>query len=228
MSDPEAGPRKLSYRGSDIVVEYDVKRCIHAAECVKGHGGVFAPNRHPWVDPARADAGTIAEVIERCPSGALTYRRLDGGPPEGSPKDSVAKIAPSGPLYVSGRIRIDLPGNQVLRMNRAALCRCGASKNKPFCDNTHAETGFTDPGMIEGGRLIPAESGAGESEDAAGEVLVVTCVADGPLLVRGSLTVAAADGKVSRGDKGALCRCGASSTKPFCDGTHRRSGFKSD
>ena len=94
--------------------------------------------------------------------------------------------------------------------------------DKPFCDDSHHGLGFNDDGIIRGGRLVP-----GGDAPAGSEPVTVVCAKDGPLLVRGPLTLTGEDGVTSKGDKGALCRCGASSTKPFCDGTHRRIGFSS-
>lgn len=146
-------------------------------------------------------------------------------------QDNVCRVAADGPLHINGRIRIVLPGGAVVQTSEAFLCRCGASRDKPFCDDSHCDSGFADSGTIQGGRLLPAERAAGRAgEDAAEKdpnqgTVTITCAANGPLLVRGPLAVLGEDGQVLRGEKGALCRCGASSTKPFCDGSHRSGGF---
>src|SRR3989442_7833055 len=75
------GMRKV-YRGRDIEVSFDLDICIHVAECLRGDPKVFQLRRRPWVLPDAGDANVIAEVVERCPSGALQYTRLDGGPQE--------------------------------------------------------------------------------------------------------------------------------------------------
>lgn len=136
------------------------------------------------------------------------------------PSGNVADVPPGGPLCLSGRIRIEAGGEQIDDTDDVALCRCGHSGNKPYCDGTHNQVGFDDPGVIQGGRLVP-----GADEPDEDEPVVIVCATDGPLLVRGPLTVVAADGKTVSGTKGALCRCGISATKPFCDGSHRDSGF---
>ena len=103
---------------------------------------------------------------------------------------------------------------------RVALCRCGASSNKPFCDNTHETAGFQDRGAI---------GETGDGFDAPGGVLQVRRAKNGPLLVTGNVTLVNAAGRVAwRGTKCALCRCGASSNKPFCDGAHKEAGFEAD
>lgn len=225
MSD--AGGRKVrSYEADDIVVEYDPKRCIHAAECVRGLPDVFDPERVPWIDPERAEAEAITEVVERCPTGALHYRRKDGGDDEAPDARNVARVDPRGPVFVRGRIRLELPNGEVFNETRLALCRCGASDDKPFCDGSHLEIGFDDAGAIRGGRLVPAEE-AGVEQDAASAV-TFACAPDGPMLVKGPLRVVGTDGSVAEGVKGALCRCGHSETRPFCDGSHRDVGFEAD
>ncbi len=137
-----------------------------------------------------------------------------------------AAIAKAGPICMTGLVRVELPGGDVRETAEAALCRCGQSADKPFCDGSHAAAGFDDPGLIEGGRLVAGPDGAEADAREADDPVTIVCAADGPLLVRGPLTVIAADGRTSQGRKGALCRCGVSSTKPFCDGSHRRIEFK--
>ena len=222
--------RKLrTYEGDGIVVEYDLKRCIHSAECVRGLPDVFDPDRVPWIDPSRAEADVIADVIERCPTGALHYRRTDGAPAERADEANVAVIEADGPVYVRGRLRIELPGGEVMDETRVAFCRCGASADKPFCDGSHDDAEFRDAGIVQGGRLVPAEElagDAGEADSVHADGVTFSCRPDGPLLVSGPLRVEATDGRTVEGAKGAFCRCGHSSTKPFCDGSHKAAGFE--
>ena len=135
--------RTREYEGNGIVVAYELRRCIHAAECVKGLPAVFDPDRRPWIQAAEADADAVAEVVRRCPTGALTYRRTDGAPQEAPPEAAVEAV-PDGPLHVRGAVELrDHEGALCWTGMRAALCRCGASNNKPFCDNSHRKVGFT-------------------------------------------------------------------------------------
>jgi len=131
-----------SYEGEGVTVTYDLGRCIHAKECVHGLPRVFDPHRRPWVDPDAADADAVAAVVRRCPTGALHVRRHDGGPGEAPPEPAV-RLVPDGPLYVQGSIELR-DHDDTLRWTdtRVALCRCGASKNKPFCDNSHLDIDF--------------------------------------------------------------------------------------
>ncbi len=139
------------------------------------------------------------------------------------PRGATARVLPSGPLSLTGRVRVEASGETVAENDAAgagiALCRCGRSRSKPLCDGSHRGAGFADPGLIQGGRLAPG-SGGGDDEP-----VVIACAPNGPLLVRGLLAVVASDGEEARGARGALCRCGASATKPFCDGAHRAEGF---
>jgi len=214
--------KSLRYESETIVVSYDPKRCIHAAECVHGLPGVFEKDRRPWIDPSQASPDEIVEVVSRCPTGTLTYERKDGGAGEEPLKENIATLAQDGPVYISGNIEIKTSEGQQ-QETRVALCRCGASKNKPFCDNSHLEAGFSDAGEIGDGRLVQAE------EISPPATVRLTAAPNGPLLVDGPLTVRSADGSQScSGSKGALCRCGASEKKPFCDGTHNVTGFEAD
>jgi len=131
------------YESEGVVVTYEARRCIHAEECVHGLPAAFDPKRKPWVDAKAAPADAIARVIERCPTGALQYERRDGGPQEAPPSMNTVRIAADGPLYLHGRVRIDdADGQPVVRDTRVALCRCGQSALKPFCDGTHKKIGF--------------------------------------------------------------------------------------
>lgn len=212
-------PRLQVCPGQRMTVQYDRKRCIHSEECVRGLPAVFSAARDPWITPDAASADQLAAVIHRCPTGALHYQRHDGGPAEPPAEHNIATIALDGPLYLRGDLAVMLATGE-LRETRAALCRCGASRYKPFCDGSHTPTGFRDPGE-------PAATAIGE--DSGHGPLAVNPAPDGPLLVTGPLEIRNARGTpVVRGREFALCRCGASGNKPFCDGSHKRIGFRSE
>lgn len=143
------------YESDEITVAYDASRCIHAAECVKGLPRVFNPRERPWVRPDAAEAERIREVVLRCPTGALFIpSEVEGaeigaaGEPEGPGSEaSTIEVSNTGPLFLRGRfVVVDHEGEEVIRDSRIALCRCGASRNKPFCDGTHGEIGFPGEG----------------------------------------------------------------------------------
>ena len=210
------------YSSDGITGTYDAKRCIHAAECVHGVPEVFDPERKPWINAGKGAPSEIAETVLKCPTGALHFERHDGGKSEAVPDRNSASIAANGPLYFEGNLTLTLPDGSALRETRAALCRCGSSQNKPFCDNTHLETKFSDPGGLDVQR-----GGSGKAEDKGGE-LEVRSAPNGPLLLQGPVTIKSADG-ICQTDTArcALCRCGGSQrTNPFAMGTHGRINFR--
>ena len=135
------------YRGRDIEVSFDLDICIHVAECLRGEPRVFELDRRPWVLPDQGDADVVAKVVERCPSGALQYVRHDGKPQEAH--DGTTTVTPmrNGPLLVVGKVEVKHEDGTVETLPRASLCRCGQSRNKPFCDNQHIGTNFRAPGV---------------------------------------------------------------------------------
>lgn len=211
-----------TYTSDAINVEYDAKRCIHAEVCVTRLRAVFDPAKRPWIQPEQTpSADALAAVIEDCPSGALHYLRKDGGAQEAVPAVNTGRVAANGPLYLRGEIQLtDADGNVTLTETRLALCRCGASHNKPYCDNSHKAAGFTAD-------ADPARTAIGA--EPAGGVLRVTPNRNGSVVAAGRLTITDEAGRVIYdGEKTWLCRCGASHNKPFCDGTHKAIGFTTD
>ena len=131
------------YRNGQIAVLWEPKLCIHAGYCFRGLPEVFQPQNRPWVKVDAATADKIAEVVMTCPTGALHFERLDGGPQETPAEETTINARPNGPLYVRGKLRITGPGGILIREDtRLALCRCGHSENKPFCDGSHRRVGF--------------------------------------------------------------------------------------
>jgi len=133
------------YRGREIEVSFDLDLCVHIGECLRGDRRVFKLDRRPWVLPDEADADAVAEIVERCPSGALQYRRVDGGAEEEHAGTSVMPIR-DGPLLVVGNIEVRRDDGTIENLPRATLCRCGFSEHKPFCDNKHLAVNFRAPG----------------------------------------------------------------------------------
>lgn len=132
------------YSNDEIVVIWDPEKCIHARECVKGLPQVFNREKTPWVDISGADSKEIMKVIDRCPSGALSYKMVKKAG-ESETTYAQIKVMKNGPLLVEGDCAlIDSTGKEVARAGHLALCRCGSSGNKPFCDGTHIKIGFDD------------------------------------------------------------------------------------
>ena len=211
----------FSYPGEQAVVHWDGRLCIHYGDCSRAEGELFVAGRQPWCQPDLAGDEEIRDVITRCPTGALTVVIKGETWSETPASVNTLFVSQDGPLYLSGDISIeggvdDITGKRV----RAALCRCGLSANKPYCDNSHAEGGFKDSGAV---------GQKGEGNEEKGGELNIKPAPNGPLLVRGSLEIRTASGRAAwHGRSVALCRCGASQNKPFCDGSHKTVGFNSD
>jgi CDGSH-type Zn-finger protein/uncharacterized Fe-S cluster protein YjdI len=223
--DPRASPAPTSHvegaveyiEGKDLTLIYEGKKCIHARFCVTGAPDVFLANVvGPWIKPDAIDADSLVEIAHACPSGAIRYKRKDGKHDESAPPVNLIAVRESGPYAVRADIHLD----DYASFYRATLCRCGASKNKPFCDGSHHEVAFSATGEPPTGStdMLPVRNG----------VLSIEPQTDGPLQVRGNLEIVSGTGRVvARLTQARLCRCGGSATKPFCDGTHARIGFKS-
>jgi CDGSH-type Zn-finger protein/uncharacterized Fe-S cluster protein YjdI len=203
--------------GRAMTLIYEGHRCIHARFCVTGAPRVFLANvTGPWIHPDAIDVERLVAIAQECPSGAIRYRRKDGLPDESAPPVNLAAIRENGPYAVHAALVLD--GAQA--GFRATLCRCGASKNKPFCDGSHHAVEFSATGEPASGQtdMLPVRDG----------MLVIDPQLDGPLQVKGNLEITSGTGRVvARVTTTYLCRCGGSAKKPFCDGTHARIGFRS-
>ena len=169
-----------------------------------------------WIHPGRATPGEVAELAHNCPSGAIRYQRIDGAPGEAAPRVNTISVRENGPLAVHAGIRI--PGQEPAY--RATFCRCGASKRKPFCDGSHVAAGFVATGE-------PKTREGMDLQERSGELKVVP-MADGPFAFEGPFEIVSGTGRtILRGVRAALCRCGQSRNKPYCDGQHVMAKFKS-
>lgn len=172
----------------------------------------------------------IAEVVARCPTGALTMDLGDGRCYEPTPAIAEVTVCADGPLYLRGQIElVGSDGQTIAHETRVALCRCGASGNKPYCDGSHESIGFFEPGRaiippVAEAAALPAAAGAAGAPGNG--VLRVTLRPHGPLKTEGPVRVCPAEGEAAyAGDQCFFCRCGGSANKPFCDGTHKKIGF---
>ncbi|MGW7077982.1 (4Fe-4S)-binding protein [Streptomyces sp. NPDC054871] len=130
--------RAKPYRGEHITVTFDGRRCLHAAECVRGLPRVFDTGRRPWISPDAAPADEVADVVRRCPSGALQYETAAGATERPTAPTTVERRA-DGTLVIRGDLRIRAAGDggagREMRETRVMLCGCGASGNQPYCDH---------------------------------------------------------------------------------------------
>ncbi|MHC1717752.1 MAG: (4Fe-4S)-binding protein [Acidaminococcaceae bacterium] len=137
-------PRKSkAYVGKNITIHDNRSICAHAAECINCLPKVFDPCKKPWINPDGADAEAIIAVIERCPSGALSYTINDEHHVDWGNSKSVIKVTKGGPLCCDGGIIIKDADQTVPQAeSHYTLCRCGKSANKPFCDGAHLDEKF--------------------------------------------------------------------------------------
>jgi uncharacterized Fe-S cluster protein YjdI/CDGSH-type Zn-finger protein len=139
--------RIQTYPAPGITVTFDPSLCIHSAVCINSLPAVFDVRRQRWVRPEAATAPEVAATIDRCPSGALKYV-LEGSAEtttdaSNEPVETTIQASVNGPLLVQGTFQLqDENGREVSSSGRAALCRCGATTNQPFCDGSHKRIGF--------------------------------------------------------------------------------------
>jgi len=223
-------PRVITYPGEVVSVAWDKNLCIHAAECGRAKNDLFETGRDPWCDPSLVDEAAVREVVARCPSGALSVSagQVDTAGAAGGTdaSDRTARntitVSSDGPLFLAGQLDIaDAPERAPGLAERAALCRCGLSGNKPYCDNGHRAGNWREHGAI-------GETGDADPSDEGG-TLSVEVMKDGPLRVSGPMTMfSGAAREAWHGDRTVLCRCGLSGRKPFCDGSHRKQGWSDE
>ena|SRR5690606_4629876 len=133
------------YDNGDITVVWQPDKCIHSTMCWNGLGEVFNPKKRPWIDMQGAATERIIDQVKKCPSGALSYVSNEPAPIEKETINTIIEPAPNGPLMIYGNITINrADGTEEHKHNVTALCRCGASANKPFCDGSHTRIGFKD------------------------------------------------------------------------------------
>jgi CDGSH-type Zn-finger protein/uncharacterized Fe-S cluster protein YjdI len=212
--------------GKHATIHFDARRCVHSRNCVLAHPDVFVPNvKGEWIYP---DAQPVQELIrlgQNCPSGAIRVTVNAGSgatsdldSSEGYPLVNLLRVRENGPLAIEAELQIS---GQAQLSPRAALCRCGQSQNKPFCDGSHSEAGFVASGE-------PATTQFEALEYRSGPVNVKPAP-NGPLRVIGNLEIVSGTGRTcNKVTETYLCRCGQSRNKPYCDGSHKAAGFKAD
>lgn len=144
------GKETHHYSNDEITVVWKPALCSHSTNCWKGLGEVFNPRAKPWINMQGASTEKIVEQIRRCPSGALSYvpKSPEANPPENMlPAEEAVQVQvlPNGPYLIQTECVIKhSDGREERRTGSVALCRCGASANKPFCDGSHRSSGFHD------------------------------------------------------------------------------------
>ena len=149
----------------------------------------------------------------------FTERQKNQGAPRLLEIPNEAMISNGGPLQITGNITLVREDGSVMYANHLTLCRCGASQAKPSCDEQHLEREFLHTGKMMEVSELPASPRASK--------ITISCIKDGPITFRGRLRLHNEFGQECVKMRGSLCRCGQSTNKPFCDGSHQRVGFKS-
>ncbi len=203
---------------AEVTVEFNAQRCIHSRNCVLDRPDVFVPNvQGAWIHPENATADEVLEIAHNCPSGAIQCRKPDGAALEQAPKVNLVHVRENGPLAFHAPLSIAGKADGF----RATLCRCGASRTKPYCDQSHVGSGFQATGEPDTTPSEPLQQRDGE--------LVIDPTHNGPLHVTGALELVSGTGRtIQRVTDVWLCRCGHSGNKPYCDGSHVKYGFVSD
>lgn len=130
---------KKEYSTGEVTVVWKPDVCIHAAECANGLPKVFNPDQKPWIQLEHATAEEIRSTVRKCPSGALSIRKEE----ESVASATEINVTVNGPLLIDGEVRVKDPNGKILKeATKMALCRCGASSNKPFCDGAHSKINF--------------------------------------------------------------------------------------
>ena len=203
--------------GRDVTITFDGARCVHSRNCVLSHPEVFVPNvKGDWIYPDAAPADEVLGIGRNCPSGAIRVARNDGAATsDGLPEVNTVRVRENGPLAIEAALLIR---GVVQASPRATLCRCGASKTKPFCDGSHVAAGFTATGEPAAKEFAALEARNGP--------LNVEPTPNGSLKVTGNLEVVSGTGRtVNKVTQVWLCRCGQSQNKPYCDSSHKAAGF---
>ena len=136
------------YSNGEVTIVWKPGLCIHSKICwdkINGLPLVFDPSKRPWIIAEAAPTDKIVEQVNKCPSGALSYfMNAEGPQQEEGTIENIVEVSANGPLLIYGNITIkDAEGNETKKHKVTALCRCGASGNKPYCDGSHKKINFT-------------------------------------------------------------------------------------
>jgi len=141
-----------TYTNGEITIYWEASKCIHSANCIIGLPHVFNSQKRPWINTKNASSEEMIQTVNTCPSRALLYRRNASAPLTAEPAEireepiAQVQILRNGPALITGRFSlVDASKTPIpVESGVAAICRCGASEKKPFCDGSHRKIGFTD------------------------------------------------------------------------------------
>lgn len=168
MENQQGFRRSRKYTNGEITVYWKPDACVHASHCYRELIDVFDPGRRPWVDMYGASTDQIIEVVDMCPTEALTWkwneedknRDIDPShtnhvnfrrpelltPGNDAPEEPVSvKVMPDGPIVMNGTFTLNYDSTKKeVKESIVSICRCGASNHMPFCDGMHRKVGFMD------------------------------------------------------------------------------------
>ncbi|PRC94586.1 CDGSH iron-sulfur domain-containing protein [Solimicrobium silvestre] len=211
-------------QGREATIQFDAQRCVHSRNCVLSHPDVFVPNiQGEWIHPDAQPLEELIRLAQNCPSGAIRVMRnaqeettSEVHLVEVAPLVNTVRVRENGPLALEAEFQIEGESQET---PRATLCRCGLSKNKPYCDGAHQVAGFFATGEPV---IVPYQGLA-----ARNGLINIEPLPDGPLHIVGNLEIVSGTGRTCNTTiETYLCRCGHSANKPYCDGAHITAGFK--
>jgi uncharacterized Fe-S cluster protein YjdI len=138
-------PKEKKYTNDELIVFWNSETCIHSANCVNSLKPVFNPQAKPWVNMNGASNEEIIKVVENCPSGALKFKRRNKveNQENADAETITVKVNEGGPYLIKGKVKVvNKDGTETVKEGNVALCRCGGSDNKPYCDGTHKNIEF--------------------------------------------------------------------------------------
>lgn len=136
--------KRVNYIGKLITIHDNREFCAHAGICTNNLSSVFKYKEEPWIDPDAATVNEVIDTVVKCPSGALSYT-IDDIEQSDNDTPPLITVTKNGPYAITGYIELaDQQLGDGCSAQRYTLCRCGASKNKPFCDGSHWDIDFKD------------------------------------------------------------------------------------
>ena len=137
--------RRKSYTGKMITISDNRGLCSHARFCVENLPSVFEFGARPWINPDGATVEEIIRTVKMCPSGALSYT-IEGVEFRKQDREPMVTVMKDGPLCITGGVEVQMEESSEHDGSKehCTLCRCGSSKNKPYCDGAHKDIGFKD------------------------------------------------------------------------------------